>query len=201
MASSGINATDHKDYHKRPRAQLSLRNIEWIAGLLEGEGCFSLTPSRPGSASIVLGMTDHDVVQRFAGHLGCKVRTTQPGNTALGKKRKPVYLTTVASTKAVGLMMTIYPLMGFRRKTRIREILLAWKKGQRYARYRTHCPKGHLLVRCPTNWKIKRRRFCRKCNEISCVKYQRSRGHLFSKSRRRFRSAESIGQLSLLSQE
>jgi hypothetical protein len=200
MASNGINATDHKDYRNRPRAPLSIRNIEWIAGLLEGEGCFSLNRSLPGNASIGLAMTDHDVVQRFAGYLGCNVRTEQPSNSALGKKRKTIYVTTVASTKAVGLMMTIYPLMGFRRKTKIREIVLAWKKGQRYTRYRTHCPKGHLLVRCPTNWK-NNRRFCRKCNAVSSVKYRRSLGHLFSRSSRRFRSAESIGQLRLPSQE
>ena len=113
-------------------------DIGWLAGFLEGEGHFAYDCS-PG---IRLGSTDKDIVERTSYLLG--------GNHIRGPyqyriNKKPVYYTEIWALRAICWMMTIYPLMGIRRKQRIKEIIERWKKAPTKAnRYRVKLiPKCH----------------------------------------------------------
>lgn len=88
----------------------------WLAGLLEGEGCFDL--HRGKYPRVRVGMTDRDVVGRVATLFGSKVR--------LSLKARPnaaMWHAEVSGTKAARVMREVLPHMGARRSAKIAEIL------------------------------------------------------------------------------
>lgn len=94
-------------------------DVQWLAGLLEGEGCF-IWYKQNGARypRIQVTMTDLDVVQRVADILGGNsVQAHAPDQF----KRK--YVTKITGTRAVEWMRILRPLMGQRRGSRIDEIL------------------------------------------------------------------------------
>ena len=96
-------------------------DIYWLAGLLEGEGCFYARESNP-QPRIILGMTDLDTVSRAKSILGKSGLSPVPraGN-------KTMYYLTVCGKPAIGWMMTLYSLMGSRRRSKIRDIISRWR--------------------------------------------------------------------------
>lgn len=101
------------------------RDIRWLAGLLEGEGCF-LYHSSP---AIVLNMKDKDVVERAAVILGNRsVRMKTP---PAKPQWNQTYTCAVYGARAAGWMMTLYGLMGVRRKDKIKEVLARWRIAKR----------------------------------------------------------------------
>lgn len=101
------------------------KDIYWLAGMLEGEGSFCQQPNRK-FPRISFVSTDFDVALRVATLLNCNVGgrgdKNRPGH------HKPVYLVQVAGREAIGWMMTLYRLMGQRRRAKIRELLQDWKR-------------------------------------------------------------------------
>ena len=93
------------------------RDIFWLAGILEGEGCFSYkrTPN------IQLSMTDRDIVARVSNLTGFAMYSDKRPN------RKRAYRTNVTGARAAGWMMTLYSLMGKRRRVKIKQCLSAWR--------------------------------------------------------------------------
>lgn len=130
---------------------MSPEDRAWLAGLLEGEGCFAFY----GTPRISVSMTDRDVIDRVA-HL--------MGATLISERRDPrkpthktQYVTQVAGTRAHRLMRDLLPLMGARRAARIREVLDAdgaraatceWCGGpmQRQNRRARFCSQPHQLA-------------------------------------------------------
>lgn len=102
--------------------------IAWLAGLLEGEGCFSYVCS----PTIVLGMTDEDIVKRVGNAAGRHIR----GPYQYAHNRKPVFYCNIHGVPAVEIMRAIRPYMGARRGAKIDEIL---------AKYAIAPGKGHKL--------------------------------------------------------
>lgn len=107
---------------------VKLTEIHWLAGLLEGEGCFHATFRHGGNrtyrrVAISLVMTDEDSVQRAAQLLQTKC-TKQAHRT---KGDRPIFRAGLDGSKAIAWMMTLYPLMGLRRQAKIRECLGIWK--------------------------------------------------------------------------
>lgn len=94
-------------------------DLQWLAGLIEGEGCFSVHP-RGGGPEIRVQMQDLDVVQRVAELFG-----SRPVYTLKKRKlaKRDSYVTTIRGSSALDLMKRLYPLMGARRKERIGEII------------------------------------------------------------------------------
>lgn len=95
-------------------------NLAWLAGLLEGEGCFSNNGRSP---TIYLKMTDRDIVERVA-HLvgGNRVgehRSTNP-------KHKDIFYTQITGPSARSIMRQILPYMGARRTEKIVQVLRLW---------------------------------------------------------------------------
>ena len=101
---------------------ISVKDIAWLAGLLEGEGSF-FTASHKRQPKLALGMTDEDVVRRASLLMGgvaiCKTKPQHPN--------KPQYKLVLAGGRAVGVMMTIYSFMGARRKAAIQQVIAEWK--------------------------------------------------------------------------
>lgn len=103
----------------------SEQDLYWLAGLLEGEGCFSVQhyPHNPKSLPvIVLRMTDWDVVVKAGEMLGGNQKL--PTTTKRAQNHhKDIYTWRVAGKRAVEVMRWLLPLMGIRRAARIREVL------------------------------------------------------------------------------
>lgn len=109
---------------------IETKDIHWLAGLLEGEGCFALeknngSNSKSHNPRITVAMTDKDVIDRAASILHTKVILRhRPGPTG---KWKDTYWARIGGNGAIQRMMTLYPLMGVRKQGRIRKAIAHWK--------------------------------------------------------------------------
>ena len=105
---------------------MEIKDIAWVAGILEGEGCFrSNGPDE--CPRIILGMTDEDVMRKIHGLFGGSFRGPIETRTPKGMPAKAQYNITWNGKFAAGLMMTIFSFMGKRRRSKIKEVLDAWK--------------------------------------------------------------------------
>ena len=93
--------------------------LAWLAGLLEGEGCFGVLNGR---ARLQLRMTDEDVVRKAAAFLGASVNVSH--DKRLG--RKTMYAVNFTGKRSADWMKRLLPLMGARRSARIAGILSAY---------------------------------------------------------------------------
>jgi hypothetical protein len=90
--------------------------IAWLAGLLEGEGCFFFRRT----AYVKLSMTDRDTVEKAA--------ILMDGRTVMAQKlpsRKQVYKVEICASRALGVMELILPHMGQRRSEKINSVIAA----------------------------------------------------------------------------
>jgi hypothetical protein len=106
--------------------KILLLDIAWLAGILEGEGCFQMRRSGGylGSVCIALQMTDLDTVQKAAALFGSKVYGP---HGPYGVSTQATYQTFCFGSTAASWMMTLYSFMGYRRKAKIKELLAVWK--------------------------------------------------------------------------
>jgi len=107
---------------------LSPVDIAWLAGLLEGEGCFDLMKVCP---RVRLTMCDLDVLIKAADLLGCHRVINFSRKTGRENNLNPAYYTALHGEPAINIMKIIRPLMGERRGKKIDEILASWDKRQR----------------------------------------------------------------------
>lgn len=107
--------------------KLQTKDIYWLAGLIEGDGCFTNSSTVNFSPTVAVKMSDADVVNRandilrFTRHVPVRCFPDSRPD------RQPTYIAKVTGTRAIGWMMTLYPLMGERRQARIRELITTWK--------------------------------------------------------------------------
>jgi hypothetical protein len=92
--------------------------LAWLAGLLEGEGCFSNRADR-NCPVIEVKMTDLDVINRVAEMFG-RTAWLIP---AQRKGYQDQYRTKIQGEPARELMRKLLPMMGERRSARIQELL------------------------------------------------------------------------------
>lgn len=104
--------------------------LAWLAGLLEGEGCFCLR-SDGHNPIVQLIMTDADVVIMAADIMGCHKVVKCPKDTRGGKQ---LYRTVLYGISAVDLMKSIYKYMGDRRKKKITDCLRAFENKPKYVK-------------------------------------------------------------------
>jgi hypothetical protein len=110
---------------------LSDTDLAWLAGLLEGEGCFSMTVrtryKTPYTQIVVaLTMTDRDVLDRFVSIIGGhenvrEFKDDRPNNSQ-------AWCVHVTGYRAADLMRLVRPLMHARRAARIDQVLETWGK-------------------------------------------------------------------------
>jgi len=110
--------------------------LAWVAGLLEGEGCFFPIEYKTPKygpyvyARVAVLMTDLDVLQRIQDLTGVG-KITGP-TIRENPKHKPIWKWTVTKHRdALLLMEAVYPWMGSRRRARIDEVLAMVEKGAR----------------------------------------------------------------------
>ena len=112
---------------------VSSKDLYWAAGLLEGEGSFVWKVSKksskktpPASASVQAYMSDRDVIEKLAGLFKVNVLGPyKPARGSMGKLNR--YAAKVDGSQAIGWMMALYPLLGTRRRERIRSVIANWK--------------------------------------------------------------------------
>ncbi len=125
----------------------------WVAGLLEGEGCFliywktSTTGETYPAYRISCNMTDEDVLQRLSEWTGNVAKITGPYDLG-NPKHKPFWRWHIHKRAYVqDLCEKILPYMGERRSAKIRELLATaeqyppkrWKHGTRNGYDAHHC--------------------------------------------------------------
>jgi hypothetical protein len=94
----------------------------WVAGLLEGEGCF-MTEQTHGKmrGRVAIQMTDEDVLLRLATVVG--TGSVVSADRASRPDRKPIWQWRIQSRADVlSLTDQIYPHLGKRRRARIEQI-------------------------------------------------------------------------------
>ena len=125
---------------------ITTHDVYWLAGLLEGEGCFGSAQSK--SPLIQLSMVDRDIVERGAVLLGAKTAVASQDRQAIARQRprQRQWRTAVYGNRAAGWMMTLYPLLGTRRRGKIRNVLALWRTYVAHQRDREFCKNGHPLV-------------------------------------------------------
>jgi hypothetical protein len=103
---------------------LNERDLYWIAGLFEGEGCFTCSAGEPHAQ---ISMCDYDIVERAANMLGANIYTEVPRKEGF----KYQFRFVICGMKAADFMLLIYPIMGERRQARIKEVLFTYPKLQK----------------------------------------------------------------------
>ena len=115
---------------------VSLLDIYWAAGFMDGEGSFIKAAHSIGTTA---SQKDPWPLVKLQGILGGRI--FQDG---AGYWRWHAY-----GAKAVGIMMTLYPILSPRRQRRICELLSFWRfiglRGS-HNRNKTHCKRGHLFT-------------------------------------------------------
>ncbi len=131
----------------------NLKEIYWLAGWLEGEGSFLAKKHwRGGGISLVIrgASTDLDMVQKVAAILGASVykrgvrKDVRPSSHP--EKWKQVWDAVLArSPESAAWMMTLYPLMGERRRSQIAKAIKQWKKSGKIERGITRDKRGRFI--------------------------------------------------------
>jgi len=99
----------------------STKELAWLAGMVEGEGCIQWTKS--GSPHIHISSTDKDVLEKC----GRIVRRDVYGPITKATAKKPQYAVRLYGPMAASWMMTLYPMLGERRRSKVREVLAIWR--------------------------------------------------------------------------
>lgn len=98
-------------------------DLAWLAGLLEGEGCFFLQRSSKDRDRVCIAVesTDEDVVARAAALMGI-----ESFHSVLRPERtKRIFRARLGEPKSISLMRELRPYMGARRRQKIDELLEA----------------------------------------------------------------------------
>lgn len=135
----GLKVVRHptRPFGEHPQTQeatirVTTRLLEWAAGYLEGEGCFSLrehpAPRKPGF-EVTAGSTDKEPLQILLAIFGGKLCERKRASNA---KRPHMWYWATYGVRALGVAMTLYPLLCPRRQAKIRDMLDVARTG--YAR-------------------------------------------------------------------
>ncbi len=108
-------------------------DVAWLAGLLEGDGCFMLTYGK--YPIIALAMNSGDTVDRAADMWESRVT-----------RHKRLHLARVTGVRAIQWMMMIYPFLGNRRRKKVTEIIRFWRNHSARQRHYATCHPDRLLA-------------------------------------------------------
>lgn len=115
--------------------------ITWLAGFIDGEGCFYIGKAR--TPKVQVAQKDPWPLLKIQRMLGGRIYRFK-GRT---KPSESYNLLMITGKKAIGVMMTLYQFLSPRRQAKISQILGIWKaiplRGK--CNIKTHCKRGHLL--------------------------------------------------------
>jgi len=146
---------------------LTIRDLAWAAGFLEGEGDFSLG----NHAHIRASQVEREPLDRLQRIFGGSVKPRKHRN---GKPTWSDFWSWSIDRQAQvsGICMTLYVLMSSKRQKRIRELLAWWKPRPLHTtRLSTTCYLGHPFDEQNTYWHSGSRH-CRKCCAIRMQKFR-----------------------------
>lgn len=95
----------------------------WAAGIIEGEGCFTLHTGQP---YLLLDMTDKDVIESlkevfpFGNLRGPYLHKNKENN-------KPRWRFDAYGKKAYAIAMIVFPFLKQRRQDKIKELIMIWR--------------------------------------------------------------------------
>lgn len=103
----------------------------WMAGLLEGEGCFSICVRKTAkhdhkTLAVFCEMTDEDVIVKLHKIAGCGTinKRLNTSGRVDRRVRKPTWIWSVQNHKGILLICkAVYPFMGIRRQEKIKELI------------------------------------------------------------------------------
>jgi hypothetical protein len=99
-----------------PREEISEAEVAWVAGILEGEGCWTRKEAQPGWWWIAVRMNDGDVVRRLREYTGI-------GTVRVQWEAKETFSWQVGIRQhREWLTLKVWPWLGDRRRQRIREL-------------------------------------------------------------------------------
>src|SRR5574342_551000 len=124
---------------------ISMRDIAWSAGFLEGEGSFFFSRNIRVSAEQVQKEPLTKLKELYGGYL-------------YQRKKGTIYIWVLISGRAAGLMMTLFHFMSPRRRIQIKAALREWRSRPPHARNRAKCKYGHEFYKQTSG-----RRGCRTC--------------------------------------
>lgn len=111
--------------------------IAWLAGLLEGEGCFA-TRGTGHNPIIQLIMIDKDVVIKAAKIMGSHKVVKNKIDSRGGKQ---LFRTVLYGANAIEIMQKVYPFMGERRQAKIQECVCVFNtKRAHVKKYKQRTP-------------------------------------------------------------
>lgn len=99
----------------------TIRDLEWAAGFLEGEGCFTKA-NRSSQTAWAKQVNDEPVLRLLDMFGGSLTQHDYPSNEKW-KDAQPIWRWAVYGCRARGVMMTLYKLMSTRRREQIRHAL------------------------------------------------------------------------------
>jgi hypothetical protein len=117
---------------------ISVENLFWLAGLLEGEGSFIFTG---GSPRITMATVDLDVAQKVHSLLSCTSNITEDRTVTL----KNIYKINLQGAIAIDWMKFLSPLMSIRRREKIREVVEEYNKYKASTNYVNHRDKIRII--------------------------------------------------------
>lgn len=111
--------------------------IYWAAGLLDGEGC--ITRSGESVCPVIrCDMTDEGPIVKLRQLFG------GGGLSQELPSGKIAWRWVASGSRAVGIMLTLYPLLSVRRQQKIRERLVAWRTSRIPPNGSPVCRHGHV---------------------------------------------------------
>lgn len=154
--------------------RLSVRELEFAAGFLLGEGCFSR--SRKTCPRIDAAQAELWPLEKMKRLFGGALRPWT-SKSVVAKGGKPMYYWQLAGHAATGLMMTLYPLLSPKRRAEIRAVLADWRAGPVANYLKPACAQGHPFIPENTHRHFSRaggkpymRRQCLACRRASRLK-------------------------------
>lgn len=119
--------------------KISLVQLAWAAGFLEGEGSFNCNH---GSAVVQASQVQREPLDRLRTLFGGSIWSKKP----VGVGKQDIWVWYLTTSRSAQVMMTLYAFMSPRRKTQIEQALAKWKVSRRLKRALSGiCRDGHLL--------------------------------------------------------
>ena len=107
---------------------MKIEHIYYVAGFLEGEGYFGRNDTTP---RIHVGTRDRDVMRKLKYIMAPDV-TLHTKKDKRSENNSDIYYFNVMGCRAIQWMMTLYPLMGERRKSQIESVIAKWKTTKKH---------------------------------------------------------------------
>lgn len=117
----GVKFGTERPNTKHATTTPSLRDIEWAAGFIEGEGCFGRCV---GSQRMSVNQVNREPVDKLMSLFGGAAKFYAKKRGRVHKSTpSPIWHWYASGSRARGIMMTLYPLMSAKRKGQIRNAM------------------------------------------------------------------------------